>query len=141
MISERRSTVLVIEDDDGERRVLDHLFARHSPAVDVVFADAPDEAIGYLSAGHVPDLVVIAGEHREAPPRALLEALRARPERAEIPVYVFSTHDRPEARALWRDAAVEDFVTKPFTLDGYRDFVARIAAHVTGYTPSAARTG
>src|SRR5262249_51520341 len=59
---------------------------------------------------------------------ALLEALRADPRTAAIPIILLSARAGEEARAEGLEACADDYLVKPFAA---RELIARVNAHLT----------
>ncbi|MEN9723315.1 MAG: hypothetical protein RJB38_1301 [Pseudomonadota bacterium] len=57
----------------------------------------------------------------------IAEALRQAPETRDIPIIMLTGHDAPEVRALAFRMGVDDYLSKPFTLD---EFSARIESKI-----------
>lgn len=104
----KRTTVLLIDDDRDSAEICSALLRHHGFLVEV----ARDAEAGLSLARAVrPAVVVTELFGRRGTRRSVLEALRAWPETAGIPVIVLSAHALPADREAASGAAV--FLAKP----------------------------
>lgn len=105
--------LLLVEDHDGLRRIIGRFL---SEKFDVVGAKNGLEAMGWLSKGMVPDIIVTDASMPELDGAALLSNLRCSGLWADIPVVVLgnSTDDEAEAHRFKTLGAYEYFA-KPFS--------------------------
>ena len=112
----RSSTVLVVEDNPPMRRfIADALAAEHR-----VRAVADGEQALAAARREPPDLVVTDLMMPRLGGDKLVEALRADPALADVPVLVVSAKDDQALRTHLLDARVQDYVTKPFSAQELR---------------------
>lgn len=110
------STVLVVEDNPPMRRfIADALAAEHR-----VLAVADGEQALAAARRAAPDLVVTDLMMPRLGGDQLVEAMRAEPALASVPVLVVSAKDDPALRTRLLDARVQDYVTKPFSAQELR---------------------
>ena len=126
--------VLVIDDDDGVRRLLRTVFTVKE--LTVVEAESGTDAERRV-AERRPDAIIIDLTSAETRGLDLLRRLRRRPDLEQVPV-VLITALTPET--VYRDAwaaGADDFVTKPF---GVADLQRRVLRLMDGDPPRLRRT-
>ena len=112
----RPGTVLVVEDNAQMRRfIADALAAEHR-----VLAVADGEQALAAARRAAPDLVVTDLMMPRLGGDQLVQAMRAEPALADVPVLVVSAKDDPALRTRLLDARVQDYVTKPFSAQELR---------------------
>ena len=112
----RSSTVLVVEDNPPMRRfIADALAAEHR-----VRAVADGEQALAAARHEPPDLVVTDLMMPRLGGDKLVQAMRADPALADVPVLVVSAKDDQALRTHLLDARVQDYVTKPFSAQELR---------------------
>jgi len=116
----RRPTVLLADDNDDMRHYVRRLLAG---AYDVVAVRDGAEALAAVSARH-PELVLTDVMMPNLDGFGLLQALRADPATAAIPVIMLSARAGEEARVEGLHAGADDYLVKPFTA---RELLARVA--------------
>ncbi len=118
------SRVLVVEDVREMRGFLARtLHAFH----EVRQASGGDEALGILDEW-TPDLVLTDLMMPDMDGQALIEAIRARPGLADIPVLVLSARADDEMRIRLLRAGAQDYVTKPFAVEELRARVRNLVS-------------
>lgn len=117
-------TILVVDDDAGQRAVVSELLSARGYAV-VVACDG-QEAVELLQAGLRPSVIVLDLTMPRMDGRAFLRHLRDA-EHSTVPVLVTSAvaRERPPAGA---DACLE----KPVDPEGFRSIVGRLSARAAG---------
>ncbi|MFE4859851.1 response regulator transcription factor [Streptomyces sp. NPDC056670] len=118
--SERRRTVLVVEDDPGVRSTLDQLL--RFEGYRVLLASDGLEALDLLER-HRPDLAVVDVVMPGLDGLALCRMLRRRGDR--LPVLVLTARHQIGDRVAGLDAGADDYLSKPFATE---ELFARIRA-------------
>ncbi|MDF1597955.1 MAG: response regulator [Acidimicrobiia bacterium] len=114
-------TVLVVEDADATRRLLE--VALMIDGFDVI--QHTDGASGLEAARSLlPDVIVLDVALPEMDGWEVLGHLRMDPKTREIPVVVVTAHDTAETRSKANFATADAFVGKPFDLNQLRAVVA-----------------
>lgn len=114
--SEERATVLVVEDNPQMRS-----FVREALAADYRVVTAADGRIALNCAlADAPDLVVTDLMMPSLGGDRLVDAMRAEPTLADVPVLVLSAKDDEALRARLLAESVQDYVTKPFSVHELR---------------------
>ncbi len=117
-------TILLADDNADMRDYLGRLLAEHWQVV--VAADG-NEAVA-LARTRAPDLVVSDVMMPGLDGFGVLQALRADPATAAVPVILLSARAGDEARVEGLAAGADDYVVKPFSA---RELVARVRTHLT----------
>ncbi|MDB4947610.1 MAG: multi-component transcriptional regulator, winged helix family [Gemmatimonadetes bacterium] len=108
----RDSTILVVDDEELNVRLLERTLRRAGYTRCYSTGDAR-EVVGLCEAFH-PDLILLDLHLPGMDGFQVMEALRARPRGAEIPILVLSGDDRSEARHRALAGGAKDFLNKPF---------------------------
>lgn len=117
-------TILVVDDQPANLRVVSTLLARHG--YEVATAATGEEALAMASA-QVPDLMLLDMLMPGMDGFALLAAIKQRPELLRLPVvFLTAAHDRDLLLRAF-DAGAVDYVTKPFMPE---ELLARVNAHI-----------
>lgn len=118
--------VLVIDDDEVNRKVLEKLFLRRG----ITVAQAAAGAEGIEAARHTrPDLILLDIFLPEEDGFEILGRLKADPVLGPIPVCIFSILDREESKKKALDLGACDYITKPFDMRETVDRVQEILRH------------
>ncbi|HEX8475347.1 MAG TPA: response regulator [Pyrinomonadaceae bacterium] len=124
LVSNRTSTLLVVDDDARMRRFLRRTFEDEGHRV-LNAADAPS-ALRKLHQERC-DLIMLDIELPGINGLALCRLLRAQAATKNIPVIIISSHDDEEQKVEAFAAGADDFVVKPSTA---RELVSRVGAHL-----------
>ena len=117
-------TILVVDDQPANLRVVRTLLERHGYAV--ITAGSGEEALATASA-QAPDLMLLDMIMPGMDGFTLLAQVKQRPELLRLPVvFLTAAHDR-ELLLRAFDAGAVDYVTKPFMPE---ELLARVNAHV-----------
>jgi len=119
-----RGLVLIADDNADMRRHLHHVLATHWDTV--VFADG--EAALEGARRHHPDVVVTDVMMPNLDGFGFVQALRADPDLARIPVLMLSARAGVEAAGEGFAHGADDYLPKPFSSD---ELVNRVAARLT----------
>ncbi|MGQ9860752.1 MAG: PAS domain S-box protein [Thiobacillaceae bacterium] len=112
---EIRGTVLYVEDNPANARLMSHLLAR-LPGVRLLLAKTPEDGLR-LAAEHTPDLILLDIHLPGMDGYQVLERLKAMPGGADIPIVAVSADAMPEHMARARAAGFCDYLTKPLDVD------------------------
>lgn len=127
-------TVLLVDDDVDDRRILQAAFTREAPSIDFRAVPSSDAALAELKAMDeagmernilvISDLKMAGGTGIE-----LLAKLRSDPAVCMVP-FVIMSNSRSEAdvRAAYT-AGCNGYFIKPLSLTATREFVARLAGY------------
>ncbi len=116
--------ILVADDNADMREYVTRLLAQHWS----VEAVADGQAALERAREDPPDLLLTDVMMPRLDGFALLEALRADPRTAAIPIILLSARAGEEARAEGLEACADDYLVKPFAA---RELIARVNAHLT----------
>ena len=114
--------ILVVEDDDDIREVVEEVLASEGYRVDV--AKDGIDALGKLAGEARPPLILLDMMMPRMDGETFLRALRARPALADAPVVVISGNATVRERASALNAAA--CLVKPFELDELLGLVRRL---------------
>ena len=115
-------TVLVIDDEDDIRLIVQ--MALRASGITVMTASGGRDGLA-LARASVPDLIVLDVMMPEMDGYATLDALRAEPATAKVPVLMLTAKNLAPAEDALRVRGVVGFIAKPFAP---RDLVKRIKA-------------
>ena len=122
---DRNLRLLVIEDNPADVELLRWALDAASLRCDLVVLEDGGDALAFIQgrgkhAGRrVPDLTVLDLNLPKYDGIELLEAMRARPEFANVPVAVLSSSSSPRDRSRMEGFAIARYITKPPDLDEY----------------------
>jgi CheY-like chemotaxis protein len=120
-----KGTVLLVEDEDGLRKVMRDLLEREGFRV----AEAPDGVQALDQVDRVaPDLVVLDLNLPGIDGYSVLQQLRSRPATSRLPVLVLTAKGDEENEVRVFELGADDFLTKPFRP---RALAARLDAMLT----------
>lgn len=104
--------LLLVEDHDGLRRIIGSFL---SEKFDVVGAKNGLEAMGWLSKGVMPDVIVTDASMPELDGAGLLSGLRCSGLWADIPVVVLGNADDEAEERRFRMLGAYEYFAKPFS--------------------------
>jgi PAS domain S-box-containing protein len=122
--STHKERVLLADDNADVREYVARLLGRQ---YEVVAVSNGDDALA-LALAEPPGLILSDVMMPGLDGFKLLEALRAHPETATIPVILLSARAGEESRVEGLGAGADDYLIKPFTA---RELLARVAAHLS----------
>ena len=103
-------TVLVIEDDPDQRRLLDRMLSAHGWRVTV----APDGEAGITAAlAHPPDIIVLDVMMPRLNGYQTCRRLKTDPVTSRIPVVICTSKDQPADEFWAAEVGADAFVAKP----------------------------
>jgi two-component system cell cycle response regulator DivK len=108
--------VLLVEDDLGNRTVIEDIFRFDEIGAELVVAETGEEAL--VLAGKVKPVLILMDVR--LPGIDGLEAARALKSDAatkDIAIWAFTAYARTHDRGMARAAGCDDYITKPFTRD------------------------
>ncbi|MES2640764.1 MAG: hybrid sensor histidine kinase/response regulator [Myxococcota bacterium] len=109
LVANRRPTVLVIEDDPGNRLLLSAWLER---GYDVVLAEDGFQGLDALAA-HNPDIVILDVMMPGLDGIEVCRRIKARPDAGYLPVILLTALGEQESRNAGLEAGADDFLTKP----------------------------
>ena len=110
-----RATLLYIEDNEANVRVVEHLLELRS---DWRVIHAALGGLGVeIARAHQPDLIFLDLHLPDLPGREVLQALKRRPETQDLPVVVLSADATMGLPRELREAGAQGFLTKPLDID------------------------
>lgn len=113
-------TILVIDDDEANRQVLEILLRREN----IRAIPAPDGKSGLeLARSRQPDLILLDVFMPEEDGFEILEQLKQEPATAKIPVVIFTILEQEQSRKKAVAMGACDYITKPFDM---KEIVLRI---------------
>jgi DNA-binding response OmpR family regulator len=119
----KKANILIIEDHDAVRLLLGLTFKKQ---YHVVTKRDGIEGLAWLSAGNMPDLIMLDMQMPRLNGLEFLRQLRSTGLFAQIPVLLVSGNDDATENAQVFDLGIVDFVPKPFNPVSLRDKVTAI---------------
>lgn len=119
----KKANILIIEDHDAVRLLLGLTFKKE---YHVVTKRDGIEGLAWLSAGNMPDLIMLDMQMPRLNGLEFLRQLRSTGFFAQIPVLLVSGNDDATENAQVFDLGIVDFVQKPFNPVSLRDKVTAI---------------
>lgn len=117
-------TILVVDDDESIRRLLEATFQEMA---DVVTLPDGEAALAWTE-DHLPDVVVMDVLMPGSSGLDVLAAWRQEPRTAGIDVVLLSARDRPSDEAVGYEAGADAYVTKPMDVDVLQGLVGAMLA-------------
>jgi CheY-like chemotaxis protein len=122
------ATVLVIEDNDDIRLLLDSVLSLSG--YEVMLADGGPEALSLLREVRIaPDLAILDVEMPELSGWEVLQAIRGDPATADLPVILCTVRGGPADLDRGRSLRCDGYLQKPFDVD---ELVAEIQGVIDG---------
>jgi PAS domain S-box-containing protein len=115
----RLATVLYIEDNIGNVRLLERLLA-HRPSIAFITTMQGSEGFE-MALEHRPDLILLDVHMPDLSGYEVLALLRGDERTASIPVVMLSADASHEQVQRFRDAGARDYLTKPLDLQNFLD--------------------
>ena len=117
-------SILVVEDNRVNRKVFEAMISRLGYTVDMV--ENGQEALNRLAEGHHYDLIFLdchmpVMDGYEASRRIRLQEGKG----GGIPIIAMTADIYPETRTQCLESGMNDFLTKPVTLDAIRDVILK----------------
>ncbi len=121
--------VLVVDDDETIRRLVDHRLS--AAGYDVCVCEDGREAADLLDSGYEPDLAVLDVMMPRLDGTRLVRMIRGGElaVRSDLPIVMLTSRGREEHVLEGFESGVDDYVTKPFRST---ELLARIRRHVDG---------
>lgn len=132
LLREKKVTILLVEDDPGDRRLTIRALARGKLRNEIHIAEDGEEALNYLfrrgkysdpASSPRPDLVLLDLNLPKIDGRDVLAEIRACPELRHLLVVVLTTSKQEEDILKTYDLGVNSYITKPVTFDRFVEVV------------------
>jgi CheY-like chemotaxis protein len=130
-----KATVLVVEDNDANRELVEDLL--HMSGYAVVGFPSGEEGMAWLEA-HRPDLVLVDINLPGQDGLALMRHLKARPETADIPVVAVTAYAMTGDSDRILAAGCDGYISKPLDV---QQFPAQVASFLGSRAPAGRRAG
>jgi two-component system, chemotaxis family, chemotaxis protein CheY len=121
-----RANILIIEDHDAVRLLLGMTFKRQ---FNVVTKKDGLEGLAWLSAGNVPDLIILDMQMPRLNGLGFLRQLRSSGMFRQIPVLLVSGNNDAVENAELFDLGIVDFIPKPFNPASLSEKVKKIVTN------------
>jgi CheY-like chemotaxis protein len=127
--------VLYVEDEESDRFLVQHAFAREGSGSALRMVAHGQAAIDYLSGTGsyserdrypLPGVVLLDLNLPGVPGFEVLEWIRAQPAHASLPVVIFTSSGREEDRNRARLLGATDFLQKPASLSGFQHIARKL---------------
>ena len=130
-----KPTVLVVEDNDANRELVEDLL--HMAGYAVVTFPSGEEGMAWLDA-HRPDLVLLDINLPGQDGLALARHLKARPETADVPVVAVTAYAMKGDSDRILAAGCNGYISKPIDV---QQFPAQVAAYLGPHATAARQAG
>ncbi len=129
--------VLYVEDEDGDRFLMERAFAREGLGEALRIVNDGRLAVEYLSGGGLephpkPSVVLLDLNLPEIHRFDVLKWIRAHPLHSELPVVVFTSSEREEDRARAELLGANEFLQKPNSVGGFEGVARRLSEQYLG---------
>ncbi len=125
--SDIMSKVLLVEDDLGNRTVIEDIFQFDNVGAELIVAESGEEAL-CLAVDNEPILILMDIHLPGMDGFEAARALRSDPRTKEMPIWAITAYARTEDRDKALAAGCDDYIAKPFERSGLvtklRAFVA-----------------
>jgi CheY-like chemotaxis protein len=119
MSTERRYSILMLEDDHDDRHITESFFSEKGYEIDIQFLDESDQLITYLEdaaiEGSLPNLILLDLNLPRKNGYEVLKEVKSHSQFHVIPVIIVSGTAFPEEVKDCYRLGANSFVTKPFT--------------------------
>jgi two-component system, cell cycle response regulator DivK len=122
---QRRPTVLIVEDNDLNRKLFNDLLTAHG--YDTLQAGDGVEALA-LARRHRPDLILMDIQLPQISGLEITRRLKEDAELKQIPVIAVTAFAMKGDREKMRDGGCEDYIAKPISIAGFLATVERFLA-------------
>ena len=107
------SKVLLVEDDLGNRTVIEDMFRFDNVGAELIVAESGEEAL-CLAADVEPILILMDIRLPGMDGLEAARALKADPSTEDTPIWAITAYARTEDKNKAVDAGCDDYITKPF---------------------------
>jgi two-component system response regulator len=131
-------TILVVEDDPGDRLLIEEAFAEFGVGHDLILVSDGEQALdfvhrrGVFTGARRPDLVLLDLNLPKYDGRAVLEQIKSDDDLRSIPVVIFTTSSRAEDVSGTYHLHANAYVTKPIDFADFTSVVRHINDFFTG---------
>ncbi len=131
--------ILIAEDDENDRFLLDHAFRKAGVGIPVHFVEDGQEAVEYIEScsgpgagpgGTAPELLLLDLKMPRLDGFQVLEWLRGNPVHREMVVIAFTSSSHPEDMKRARELGADAYAIKPNGLAGYVQFARGLEAQM-----------
>ncbi len=119
----RQHTVLYIEDNPANLKLVSHIFAKYQH-INLVTAHEPELGL-QLAATHHPELILLDINMPRMDGFEVLEILRHQPGLASIPIVAITANAMPQDIERGKAAGFSDYLTKPLNVTHFMEVVER----------------
>ena len=128
-----KKKLLLVEDCDSLRRVMGSILSANYT---VLGAKNGLNALGVLSRGEIPDLIVTDADMPELDGVALMQHLQCSGMYAHIPVLVLGEHSVAHGEVYYKNMGAKGFLPKPLNLKDFEEKILKIAGTYSSWEPS-----
>jgi CheY-like chemotaxis protein len=121
--------ILLVDDDLDDRMLFEQILGETDPEIRLDCAENGLEMISWLDQcpdENLPDLVILDQIMPKMTGKESLTFLKGNPRYKDIPVIVYSTYQVNDFSFSCRELGAMDVVTKPDTMQAYRDLIGRL---------------
>lgn len=117
------SCILIVDDDEDDRWLINQAFAEVCPQIQRVFANDGEEAVVYMQASPMPLFILTDLNMPKLNGLELVMRLRHHPYFQTIPIVIYTTSTSEYDRQRCYQAGVNAFVHKPVQLGDLTELV------------------
>lgn len=118
-----KPSILIVDDDDNIRMLLEFLLQKR---YQVMVREDGLSAMAWLSAGNIPDLMIVDLEMPRLNGFDLLQQVRASGIFGHIPLIILSGYENPSVQQSCLDAGADAYLLKPFNPDLIRKTIQQL---------------
>jgi signal transduction histidine kinase/ActR/RegA family two-component response regulator len=120
--SGQRRTLLLVEDNLANLRVVEAVVKRRRPDIEVLPVMQGTLAVD-LALEHQPDMILLDLHLPDLPGQQVLQRLKADPRTRDIPVVIASADATPGRQRRLRDLGAHDYLAKPYQVSQFLEVV------------------
>jgi CheY-like chemotaxis protein len=124
-------TILLVEDDEGDRRMVERALAHHGIQNPLRVVAGAEEALRELQGGKRPDIVLLDIAQPATDAVRLLEIIKDTPQLKNLPVVVLTGSPEEQERMKTFELGVAGYILKPDEFEDYARVIQTIVLYWT----------
>lgn len=130
--------ILLVEDDQDDIDLMQDALRDNGVEFSVDVIKQGDKAMPYLeSCKKIPDIILLDLNLPKVHGREILDSIKSSHSFKDIPVVILTTSSSKEDIEYCVKAGANSFITKPYTVDGFKEMVVSIVEIAEGkFTPA-----
>ncbi|GAB3939786.1 response regulator [Spirosoma harenae] len=119
--------VIVVDDDEDDRFMIDQAFRQYSPECQIQLLDNGADLVNSLAGwSSLPSLILLDLNMPQMNGFETLVSIRQECSSQQLPVVILTTSSEVQDQQQAYGLKANDFITKPATLSGYQEIVLRL---------------